>query len=234
MNKIEQIANLIKNKKNIMVLTGAGMSTESGIPDFRSQNGLYKHGPENILSFKNFKHNPNQFFDFIKKYMDFSNAQPNIGHKILAKWEINKNIKIITQNIDNLHQDAGSINVIELHGTLKTGTCRNIECEKQYPIEKVLNSYKCECGSLIKPDIILFGETVSQYSNALKNINSYNMLIVLGTSLSVYPAAEIPSYFDGKPIVIINKTPTQYDNYSNVISINGGIGKILEAIDKLL
>jgi NAD-dependent deacetylase len=244
MNKIEQCADLICKSNNIMVLTGAGMSTESGIPDFRSSTGLYTgefHGlsPEEILSVTFFKRNPEVFWSFIATHMDYSGAIPNPGHFILAKWEQNKNITIVTQNIEELHTLAGSSKVIEIHGTIKTATCQNIDCMRRYSLKDVItkkNGYLCSCGSLIKPDIVLYEESVSKIISVYPLVRKADLLIVLGTSLAVYPVAGIPELFHrtGNHMIIINHTPTKFYNYSNCTEIHDSIGKTLEAIDNLL
>jgi len=242
---IEQCAKLIKDANNIAVLTGAGMSTESGIPDFRSRTGIYKDkfqniNPEEILSLSFFYRNPKLFWEFMKSYMNWSNAKPNIGHEILAKWEQHgKDITIITQNIDRLHTAASSKKIIEVHGTVKTATCQNLKCRKSYEFEDIIgreDGYVCTCGELIKPDVVLFEEQVDKMSQVYPVLEKSDLLIILGTSLNVYPVAHIPEMFDtrNKSTIIINKTPTPYGNKHNFIEINHSIGDTLEEIDKLL
>lgn len=242
MNLIEQCAFIIQNAKKILILTGAGMSTESGIPDFRSNTGLYSGefqglAPETILSLSFFNKNPKIFWDYISTHMNYTNAKPNIGHHIIAKWEKKKDITIITQNIEQLHALAGSSNVIEVHGSLLTCTCQG--CNKKYHLNDVISKeigYICSCGSRIKPDIVLYEESVDKMSMVYPCIERSDLLIVLGTSLTVYPVALIPELFnrEGKHMIVINKTPTPYNNEANCIEIHDSIGKTLERIDSFM
>lgn len=225
-----------------LILTGAGMSTESGVPDFRSNTGLYSGEfqgltPETILSLSFFNKNPRTFWDYISTHMNYSNAKPNIGHHIIAKWEKKKDITIITQNIEQLHTLAGSMNVIEVHGSLNTCTCQG--CNKKYYLNDVItkeSGYICSCGSLIKPDIVLYEESVDKMSIVYPFIGKSDLLIVLGTSLTVYPVALIPELFnrEDKHIIIINKTPTPYNSETNCIEVHDSIGKTLEKIDSFM
>lgn len=242
MDILEKCSNLIKNAKKILILTGAGMSTESGIPDFRSNTGLYSKdfqglSPEMILSYSFFRRNPKVFWKYISECMNYAKAKPNLGHYILAKWGKKMDITIVTQNIDELHTLAGSTKVIEIHGSIKTATCQG--CHKKYLQEEVLaneKAYICDCGSLIKPDIVLYEESVDKMSLVLPLIDQADLLIVLGTSLTVYPVAAIPEYFNrrDKHMIIINKTPTPYNGQVNCIEINDSIGITIEKIDSLL
>jgi len=242
MDLYAKCAEQIRKANKILVLTGAGMSTESGIPDFRSSTGLYSKdyqglSPETILSHSFFKKNPKVFWKYISEYMNYTDIKPNIGHKILAKWGQTKDITIVTQNIDELHTEAGSENVIEIHGSIKTATCQS--CRKKYNESDVLgreNGYICACGGVIKPDIVLYEESVDKISLVFPLVERSDLLIVLGTSLTVYPVAAIPAYFlmRDKHIILINKTPTPYNGTPNCIEINDSIGKSLERIDKLL
>lgn len=242
MNCIEQCAALIKKSHKILILTGAGMSTESGIPDFRSDTGLYSNEfkglrPESILSLSFFQRNPEVFWEYVRKHMDYSDAKPNIGHYILAKWEYKKDITVITQNIECLHTLAGSGNVIEIHGSMQTCTC--LGCGRKYSLREVISKdtgYICSCGSQIKPDIVLYEDSVDKMSQVYPYIGTADLLIVLGTSLTVYPVALIPELFGsgGKPIIIINKTETPYNNEANCIEIHDSIGETLEKIDSIM
>lgn len=235
-------AELIKSSNRILILTGAGMSTESGIPDFRSNTGLYSKdfqglSPETILSFSFFKKNPKVFWKYISESMNYTDARPNIGHYILAKWGKKKDITIVTQNIDELHTLAGSTSVIEVHGSMKTATCQG--CKKKYQEEEVLskeNGYICDCGSLIKPDIVLYEESVDKMALVYPLIEEADLLMVLGTSLTVYPVAAIPEYFNrrDKHMIIINKTPTYYNVQPSCIEIHEAIGSTLEKIDSFM
>ncbi|KUO75926.1 MAG: hypothetical protein APF77_17250 [Clostridia bacterium BRH_c25] len=245
MSRVEVCAKLIEDAKNIVVLSGAGMSTESGIPDFRSSNGLYSKTfrglePESILSLSFFKNNPELFWEFVKTSMDFTSILPNVGHKILSKWESQgKYINIITQNIDHLHTLSGSTRVIEIHGTMQTASCSNPTCKKHYKFNEIIsnkNGHICTCGCYIKPDVILYEEYVNELSKVYPLMAESDLLIILGTSLTVYPVAGIPDLFDidKKHIIIINKTPTRYENCKNCIEIHDGIGKTLSEIDKII
>lgn len=239
MGQIHRIAELIKTSKNITVLTGAGMSTESGIPDFRSRTGIYSSNPQDILSAKYLDQHPKEFWDFMKQYLNWTNVEPNIGHKILAEWETKGLVKnIITQNIDGLHQRAGSKNVLQVHGTMKTATCE--DCFRKYNMDFVMKqteSYRCiVCGTpYIRPDVVLFGENVTAAPEAFKIAKKTDLLLVLGTSLQVYPVANIPEKirYDGH-IVIINYADTDFDYRKNVIKINAGIGETLTKINELM
>ena len=239
---IKQFADMIKESDNIVFFGGAGVSTESGVKDYRSKDGLYntvqEYGvsPETILSHTFFFDKTDIFYDFYKKYF-IINAEPNNAHKALAKLEeIGKLKAVITQNIDGLHQRAGSKNVIELHGTanefycskcLKSGNAADI-------LDKIKNSKipKCSyCGGTMKPKVVLYEEQLYDgvAEAAVKYISDADMLIVGGTSLAVYPAASFVRYFNGKYIVIINKSETGYDNNADLV-IRENIGEVFEKV----
>lgn len=239
---IKQFADMIKESDNIVFFGGAGVSTESGVKDYRSKDGLYntvqEYGvsPETILSHTFFFDKTDIFYDFYKKYF-IINAEPNNAHKALAKLEeIGKLKAVITQNIDGLHQRAGSKNVIELHGTanefycskcLKSGNAADI-------LDKIKNSEipKCSyCGGIMKPKVVLYEEQLYDgvAEAAVKYISDADMLIVGGTSLAVYPAASFVRYFNGKYIVIINKSETGYDNNADLV-IRENIGEVFEKV----
>jgi len=235
----KRTAKLLTEAKNVIVLTGAGMSTESGIPDFRSKAGIYSCNPSDILSANYFEAHPKEFWDFIKKYLNWVNVEPNIGHKIIAEWEQKGLVKsIITQNIDGLHQKAGSLNVLQIHGTIATASCDG--CLRKYNIDFVMRqeeSYKCvACGDpYVRPDVVLFGETVSAASEAIKISKQADLMIVMGTSLQVYPVASLPGKIKyGGNVVIINNSVTDYDYRKNVIAIKNGIGDTLTKINEIL
>jgi NAD-dependent deacetylase len=247
---IQKCSDIIKHAKNIVVLSGAGMSTESGIKDFRSRTGIYQMAPEYILSLNYFDKNPREFYQFSIDNLHHPNAVPNIGHEILAKWENEgKLVQIITQNVDGLHQLAGSQNVIEFHGTMKTATCRN--CGKNYSTEAIATRIKafeeffvcdyCETTNkkdrYIKPDVVLFGDrgewfTEEGFQEITNRIQAADCVIVLGTSLQVTPFSIFPS-FRGKstPMIIINKGDTPYDKEPNSYVIQESIGKTLILLD---
>jgi NAD-dependent deacetylase len=247
---IRKCSDIIKHAKNIVVLTGAGMSTESGIKDFRSRTGIYQMAPEYILSLNYFYKHPREFFQFAIENLYHPNAAPNKGHEILAKWENEgKLLQIITQNVDGLHQLAGSQNVIEFHGTMKTATCRN--CGEKFSTEELAariivfeEFFVCDhCETTnkndryIKPDVVLFGDrgewfTEEGFQEITNRIQAADCVIVLGTSLQVTPFSIFPS-FRGKstPMIIINKGDTPYDHEPNSYVIQESIGKTLSLMD---
>ena len=230
MDKIIELQKLIDDAKHIVVITGAGISTASGIPDIRSANGAannkdlikkYKYGYETIVSHTFFMKRPEEFYAYYKEQMIFKDAKPNIAHKYLAKLEQRKDVTIITQNIDGLHTVAGSKNVIEFHGSTQRNTC--IDCGEKYSLDYVL-SHKgvphCEkCGGIIKPDVVLFEEGIDYQAihESVTATERADLLIVIGSSLVVYPAAGIPNYFHGDNIVIINRDPTPLDSYAKIV-----------------
>lgn len=245
-NMVQTCTSLIRNAKNIVVLTGAGISTESGIKDFRSSSGIYQLAPEYILSLDYFYKYPKEFYQFVVENLYHPNAVPNMGHEILAKWEKEGKVThIITQNIDGLHQKAGSKNVIEFHGTIKTAYCMN--CGKNYSTAEMvtrLNTmgdfYVCrECVAghkkdhYIKPNVVLFGDTGEWFSAdgfdlILNTINQADCVLVLGTSLKVTPFSTFPQYRkQGSPLIIINKGDTPYDSLPDTFVIQDSIGETL-------
>lgn len=235
--EIKELQNLIDNYDNIVFFGGAGVSTESGIPDFRSQDGLYnmkyKYPPETILSHQFFYRFPEGFFKFYREKMLCDTAKPNAAHLKLAELERARKVKaVITQNIDNLHQMAGSKNVLELHGSVYRNYCT--KCGKSYDFEYIKNSDDvphCKCGGIIKPDVVLYGEDLDNniMTKAAKAIHEAQVLIIGGTSLSVWPAASLIDYFYGDHLVIINKTPAQRDNFADLV-IREPIGEVFEQI----
>ena len=242
---IEKIAEMIKECNSIVFFGGAGVSTESGVKDYRSQDGLYntvkEYGvpPEEILSHDFFFQDTETFYDFYRKYFIIE-VEPNNAHKALAKLEIMGKLKaVITQNIDGLHQRAGSKNVIELHGTAGKFTCAS--CGKKGDTGKVLSEIKdknvprCECGGIMKPKVVLYGENLYDgvAESAVHYIENADMLIVGGTSLAVYPAASFVRYFRGKHIVMINKSETEYDGSADLV-IRENIGEVFrQVMDKI-
>lgn len=241
---MKDLIQLIKESNNIVFFGGAGTSTESDIPDFRSPNGLYSsdfanYKPEEILSNHFFNSNTYEFFDYIKRYVLYPNALPNKAHISLSKLEeIGKLRGIITQNIDGLHQSGGSKNVVELHGSLHRNYC--IECGHRYSMEYVLNYDamipRCEkCEGVVRPDVVLYGESLSKdnLEAADKLVAEADLLIIGGTSLKVYPAAGYVRKFKGNDLVLINKTPTRYDNRASLI-VREAIGEVLDNLMKLI
>ena len=224
---------IIDDSKRIVFFGGAGVSTESGIPDFRSVDGLYnqryKYPPETIISHSFFERNPEEFFRFYRDRMVFPDAKPNAAHLKLAEWEKRGILSaVVTQNIDGLHQLAGSKNVIELHGSVHRNYCT--KCGKFYPLSAVIETDgvpRCECGGMIKPDVVLYEESLrsEDIENAISEISSADTLIIGGTSLVVYPAAGLVRYFNGKHLVVINKSEINAGNAELVI--NDSIGKVL-------
>lgn len=240
MDKIKQITEHMQKAENILILTGAGMSTESGLKDFRSKDGLGNSAyegyyPEEILSRDFFFKETALFYQYLKEKLNITGISPNKGHHILAEWEKLKDITIITQNIDSLHQKAGSTKVVEIHGTLALCTCTSCKAAKSLK-EVFKEGYQCSCGGTYKPEIVLYDEEVTQIGEAFRLAKEADLLIVLGTSLKVYPAASIPSIYGAsqKGLVIINRDETPYAHDFRVIEINEGIGVTLEKIDRQL
>ena len=238
MNNIEKLQKLIDESTNIVFFGGAGVSTESGIKDFRGKNGLYQKkvklskSPEYMLSHTCLVNEPKLFFEYYKNNMDCRNYKPNITHKYLKSLEDTGKLKaIITQNIDGLHQKAGSKNVLELHGT--TRICYCINCKKEYSEEYIFNYKgipKCKCGGIVRPDVTLYGEMLpDSYTKAINYIKEADLLIVAGTSLTVEPASSLINYFNGKNLVIINDTHTPYDYLANII-INEQLGSVFSKL----
>lgn len=225
--KIRELKEIIKESNNIVFFGGAGVSTASGLKDFRSKDGLYNEknnllnvSPEFMLSVSCFYSFTKEFYKYYKANMNSLNVKPNIVHEYLSKLEqLGKLKAIITQNIDGLHQKAGSKNVLELHGTIYKNHC--IKCGKEYSAEYVFNSEdipRCECGSIIKPNVVLYGEMLPEdFVLAEKYISECDLLIVAGTSLIVEPAASLINYFRGKNLVIINNDETPYDKRATLI-----------------
>lgn len=237
--KIENFQKIYDNSDSIVFFGGAGVSTESGIPDFRSQDGLYsqqwKYPPETIISRSFFDANPVEFYRFYREKLIIKNIEPNTAHFQLAKMEEKGKLKaVVTQNIDGLHQKAGSRNVFELHGSTLRNFC--MDCGAEYGIDFIAESEnspdklpRCsKCGGLVKPDVVLYEESLDQnvINGAVNAIKNADMLIIGGTSLVVYPAAGLIDYFRGKNIVLINKSATAGDARANLV-IHESIGKVL-------
>ena len=238
MNDIKLLNTWIKNSSNIVFFGGAGVSTESGIKDFRSKDGLYnekyKYPPEEILSHHFFQKNTQEFHEFYRHKLNCLNIKPNICHYYLTKLEQSHKLKaIITQNLDGIHQKAGSKNVIELHGSIYRNHCQ--KCHKFYPPETIFNSNtipRCTCSGLIKPDVVLYEEPLDEkcITDTIKYISNANLLIIAGTSLTVYPASSFINYFHGKYLVIINKDTTPLDNIANLV-LNKSIGEVFSQLE---
>ena len=243
MDKINLLQKIIDESKRIVFFGGAGVSTESGIPDFRSANGVYSleldrnFSPEELVSHTMYKKYPEEFYDFYKKHLIYPSAKPNFAHKYLAKLEQQGKLSaVITQNIDCLHEMAGSKNVLKLHGTIDSNTCT--KCNKKYNLKEFLKI--CEnqkipccpkCNGIIKPDVTLYEEIPNQttFTKAINEISEADTLIIGGTSLVVYPAASLLHYFQGKNLVLINKSKTKQDYFANLV-IHDNIGEIFKKL----
>ena len=238
MTERETLKKWLDESSNIVFFGGAGVSTESHIPDFRSTDGLYNqqydYPPETILSHSFYMRKPEEFYRFYRNKMLFPNAEPNRAHKALAKLEKMGKLKaVVTQNIDGLHQAAGSRTVLELHGSVLRNYCEN--CYQFYGIDTILNSTgipRCEkCGGIIKPDVVLYEEGLDEktLNAAVRYIHEADVLIIGGTSLAVYPAAGLIDYFQGDKLVVINKSATPRDSHADLL-IQGPIGEVFHSI----
>ena len=237
MNQIEELQKIFDESEKIVFFTGAGVSTESGIPDFRSVDGLYnqqyKYPPEEIISHSFFMRNTAEFYRFYRDRMIFEDARPNAAHLKMAEFEkAGKSLGVVTQNIDGLHSLAGSKNVYELHGTIHKNYC--MKCHKFYPLQTITESKgipHCDCGCIIKPDVVLYEEGLDENTmyGAIRAISQADTLVITGTSLVVYPAAGLVRYFNGKHLVVINKTPTPQDSYADLV-VSGKVGEVMSQI----
>lgn len=239
MSDIEKVRKIIKESENIVFFGGAGVSTASGIPDFRGTGGLYNNAdsfseaPETILHKNYLLAKPAKFYEYYKKCMLYPNAEPNGAHKALARLEEKGKLKaVITQNIDGLHSAAGSKNVIELHGSVARNYC--IRCGKEYPLAHVAEAENvplCTCGGMVRPNVVMYGEMLDAdaWQRAQQAILRADVLIVGGTSLTVYPAAGLLDYYYGDHLIIINKTPTPFDDKAEFV-FREPIAEVLEAV----
>lgn len=242
MDKIDKLRQILKESKNVVFFGGAGMSTESGVPDFRSANGIYSRRlnqefrPEEMASHSFFVNHTEAFFEFYREHRIFRNIQPNAGHKALAELEKRGILQaVVTQNIDGLHQLAGSKTVYELHGSILRWPC--VQCGKVYPVEYVLQEENkpvphCEdCGGIVRPGVVLYEEGLDSdvVGNAVRAISEADTLIVGGTSLVVYPAAGLIDYFEGRHLVLINKSETKADARAELV-IRDAIGEVLSKV----
>lgn len=238
----ERLKEIINNSENIVFFGGAGVSTESNIPDFRSESGLYNakqrygRSPEEILSHSFFTRHTDVFFDYYKNNLIYTDARPNKAHRALAKLEAEGKLKaVVTQNIDGLHQKAGSRTVFELHGSVLRNYC--MDCGEFYDLDYVMDAENCEgnipkcrkCGGIVKPDVVLYEEALDEdcMMGAIRAIQQADTMIIGGTSLVVYPAAGLIRYFGGKKLVLINKQATPYDGQADLV-INDSIGKVMD------
>ncbi|MBR3124437.1 MAG: NAD-dependent protein deacylase [Mogibacterium sp.] len=226
-DNVEKLKEIIRKSRRIVFFGGAGVSTASGIPDFRSDDGLYSVGfggrsPEEILSAAFFMLHTAEFYEFYRRRMIYPDARPNAVHRYLYKLEKQDKLRgIVTQNIDGLHKEAGNKRVYELHGSIRENYC--VDCEAEYPLEKILNSEgvpRCDrCGGIIKPWVVLYGEIPDKYTmiGACREISGADTMIVAGTSLAVEPAASLINEFNGRNLVVINKTPTSADERATLL-----------------
>lgn len=241
MEQIQNLKDMIHDSKSIVFFGGAGVSTESGIPDFRSKDGLYnqkyKYPPEYMLSHSCFEKMPREFYEFYKDKILLKGVQPNKGHFALAKLEAQGKLKcVITQNIDHLHELAGSKEVYHLHGTIMTNHC--VDCGGKYSLEELEAKLEKDnlplcaaCGGIIKPDVTLYEEMLPDdaWNNSMAAVKEADMLIIAGTSLTVYPAAYIVEYFKGKYVVIINRDATPRDSKANLV-IHDSFGEVMSQV----
>ena len=238
--EIEKLQRIIDESENLVFFGGAGVSTESGIPDFRSADGIYQQkvgrevSPEEMISHSFYVRYPDEFFAFYKDKLIYPNAEPNACHRALAKLEEKGKLKaVVTQNIDGLHQKAGSRTVYELHGSVLRNYCEH--CHAVFGVDTVLQADgvpKCDkCGARIKPDVVLYEESLDEdvMENAVRAIAAADTLIIGGTSLVVYPAAGLVRYFHGKNLVLINKSVTQQDRYAELV-IHAPIGEVFSKL----
>ena len=233
----ETLKQWVQESKRIVFFGGAGVSTESGIPDFRSQDGLYnmkyKYPPETIISHPFFMRNPEEFYRFYRDKMLFPEAQPNAAHRKLAEWEAEgKLLAVVTQNIDGLHQAAGSKKVYELHGSVHRNYC--MRCGKFYDLDFIMKGEgvpKCTCGGTVKPDVVLYGENLDNdvINGACDAISRADMLIIGGTSLAVYPAAGLVDLYRGNRLVLVNLSATPQDSRADLV-VHEKIGKVFSEL----
>lgn len=238
--ELSELKKIMDSSKNIVFFGGAGVSTESNIPDFRSADGLYedkteqKHSPEEILSHDYFMQHPDEFYNFYRSKMIYENARPNSAHIALAELEKEGKLKaVITQNIDGLHQMAGSENVLELHGSVRRNYC--MKCQKFYGLETIINTVgipRCDsCNGIIKPDVVLYQENLSGglLERSIEYISNAEVFIIGGTSLTVYPAAGLATCYKGNNLILVNKTSTPYDNRADFVYY-GSIGDFFKEL----
>lgn len=234
-DKIEKLKEILQNSENIVFFGGAGVSTESGILDFRSKDGLYnqkyKYEPEYMMSKECLEKMPEEFWEFYRDKILIDNIYPDDAHKALVKLENDGRLSaVITQNIDNLHEMAGSKNVYHIHGTIMTNYCVN--CKKEYSLEDIKETREipiCQCGGTIRPDIVLYGEKLpgKDWNHSLYVISKAETLIIAGTSLSVVPAAYLLDYFNGSNLIVINRESTIRDQWADLV-VHGNVGDILQ------
>lgn len=244
--KLDAFANMLAWAEHAVFLGGAGVSTESGIPDFRSKNGLYhktqkrfsRYKPEYLLSYECLRNEPEVFFDYYRRNLDARAVQPNAAHKVLARWEASGRLDgIVTQNIDGLHQKAGSVNVQEIHGTTWKNHC--VSCGAAWGVDFIFDSRepvpRCpKCGGMVRPDVTLYGEYLPKeaHANAMRMIQRADLLIIGGTSLEVGSAAGLAHQYHGKYLVIVNKGKTRMEGMADLV-FHDSIGKVLTAVNEV-
>ena len=232
MSKLDTLARFLSEARRAVFFGGAGVSTESGIPDFRSPGGLYSEAPETIVSHSFFYAHPEEFYRFYRERMLYPEAEPGPAHLALAALERMGHLRaVVTQNIDGLHQRAGSRLVLELHGSVHRNHC--VRCGRQYPLQAVLESEglpRCACGGLIRPDVVLYEEPLPAgvFERAEALVRGADLLLVGGSSLTVYPAAGLLQYYRGSRLVLLNRTPTPADGRADLV-LRGSIGAVLSA-----
>ncbi|MCI8618928.1 MAG: NAD-dependent protein deacylase [Oscillospiraceae bacterium] len=239
MDKLETLRQWVKESNSIVFFGGAGVSTESGIPDFRSVDGLYSqkfdYPPETIISHSFYRKNPEYFFRFYREKMLPLGFAPNVTHKLLAQWEQEgKLLAVITQNIDGLHQKAGSKAVYELHGSVLRNYCE--KCRKFYSADFVKTAKGvpyCDCGGIVKPDVVLYEESLNDHTvrKSVQAIAKADLLLVAGTSLTVYPAAGLVNYYRGNRLALLNRDATPYDNQANLV-LHRNLGEVFAALSE--
>ena len=240
MDKYQELKKILEHATSLVVFTGAGISVPSGIPDFRSADGIYNQKakinvpPEQIISHSFYEQYPEEFFEFYKEKMCYPQAKPNLAHKYFAQLEHKGvNVTVVTQNIDGLHQEAGSSRVYELHGNVHRNYCER--CNRFFGLDYVLNAHGvplCDkCKGMVKPDVVLYEEQLDEgiISRAISAIMTCDVMVVVGTSLTVYPAAGFIRYFKGRYLVVINKQATQYDNQCDLV-LNEDIIDVIKKI----
>ena len=237
MDKLETLIKWVSESKHIVFFGGAGVSTESGIPDFRSVDGLYnqkfEYPPERIISHSFYRRDPEYFFRFYREKMLPLGFEPNVTHKVLARWEQEDKLDaVVTQNIDGLHQKAGSRRVYELHGSVLRNYCES--CGKFHSAEFIKHSGgvpRCDCGGIVKPDVVLYEERLddSVIARSIQAIENADLLIVAGTSLTVYPAAGLINYYMGDRLVLINRDETPFDNRADLV-LHTSLGEVFESL----
>ena len=243
MERIQDLARALKSSRRLVVFTGAGISCPSGIPDFRSADGLYhretnlRYPPEQIISHSFFERNPALFYEFYKSAMLYPDAKPNDAHRFFASLEsAARTVTVVTQNIDGLHQAAGSTRVLELHGSVHRNFCQR--CGRAYSLPEILAQPgvpKCDCGGIIKPDVVLYEEPLDDDTvwQAVNAIEQADVMVIVGTSLAVYPAASYLRYFHGETLALINKSETPYDSRAD-LAFHADVIDVVHALQKEL